>query len=414
VGSLTKKIIAAVAGVIILIITLLYFYFRSYTPKYRWNENYRYDNVQPYGLKLAFDLFSDVKKRSNFVFINKSPSDFINKEDTSALYIFIGDNYVSDSAFSYQLAEFVDRGNNAFISSVSAEHYLFKLLTRDSFPFINYNYVSQLSIVTHFENDPHHGYKFDFKNGKKLTTYEWTGLDSIFLNDSIAMYGFEAVGNIGNGLYDCIRVKHGRGWFVFQSNPMFFTNYSLMKENGYNYLNTLLSDYRKPRILWDEFSKTPKRDQLGEMGHSSPLRFILSEKSLRWSWFLLCIFIVLFIIFNSKRKQAQIPLIPSNYNTSVEFINSIATLYFKNNSANYLAEEMMKQFLSFVKSKYGLSPNMNKKEIPERLSPLSGIPKEELESLFESYTVLTYGFEYETQTLIKLYNQIENFYQNCK
>jgi hypothetical protein len=98
----------------------------------------------------------------------------------------------------------------------------------------------------------------------------------------------------------------------------------------------------------------------------------------------------------------------------VEFINSIATLYFKNNSNIYIAEEMMKQFLSFVKHKYGISPNLSKKDTPKILAPLSGIPESELDNLFEAYGDVVYNPVYEPKSLIKLHSHIENFYKNCK
>jgi hypothetical protein len=385
-------------------------------PKYRWTESYDYKNDQPYGLKLVFDVLSNSYPKDNFVFIDKSPKVMLQKEDTSSLYVFIGENFICDSLSSIELANFVKRGNNAFFSNIEGEHLLNRILTNGNYPYIELNYLSDSIITVDFDTIYHQKpYKFDHRFGKKLTEYKWTGFDIEFLQDTLSAYGFEAITTIDSTLADCVRIKYGKGWFIFHSNPLFFTNYSMTKENGYKYLNALLSDYKKTRLLWDEYSKSAMTDSSFSSSQESPLRFILSEKSLRWSWYLICFFILIFVLFNSKRKQAQIPLIPSNNNTSVEFVNSIALLYFRNNSDKFIAEEMMKQFLSFVKHKYGISPNVNKKDIPSILAPLSKVPEKKLDELFVLYADVVYSNENENnKELIKFYQSVEYFYKNCK
>ena len=411
----SSKKLVIISSVIILIVTVMYFYFKNYSPKYRWNENYDYESVQPYGLKLAVDILSETYTKNNIVFINKPLHDIIKKEDTGALYIFIGENYICDSLLSENLADFVKRGNNAFVSSIGGEHLLFKILTNENFPTINYNFLADSFVNISFVNVfPKITYKFDYKYGKKLKTYKWLGIDSTFLSDSLSMYGFEAISGSDYALQDCIRVKHGKGWFIFHSNPLFFSYYNLSKEVGFNYINQLFSKYRKPKILWDEYSRSAMDNSSITSTQESPLRFILSEKSLRWSWYLICLLIIMFILVNSKRKQAHIPLIPANNNTTIEFINSIAMLYFNNYSTAFLANEMMKQFRSFAKHKYGISPGINKNDIPKLLAPLSGIPENELDKLFQYYTDVIYSTYNESKILIKLHSQIEYFYQNCK
>jgi hypothetical protein len=402
-----------VLSTVVLLSTVLYFYSKSSAPKYRWTENYDYDNVQPYGLKLVVDILSVSDSKSKFVFINEPPQHFINDKDTGALYMFIGEKYICDSSFSHHLTDFVKRGNNAFISSIGGEHWLFSILTNERHAFLNTNYLNDSIIHVKFDN-PKTSYKFDHKHGKKLENYKWVGLDSLFLKDSLAMFGFEPVSFINNELVDCMRIKYGKGWFIFHSSPLFFTNYSLSKKEGLDYINHLIAAYKKPRVLWDEFSKSPLDNASFKSNHESPLRFILSERSLRWSWYLLCFFVLLFVIFNSKRKQAPIPLMPANNNTTIEYIDSIAMLYYKGNSTSFLTEEIMKQFLSFVKHKYKISTSLNKEEIPGILAPLSGIPENDLIQLFKYYKESLYSFEDSSRNVIELHRLIEKFYQNCK
>jgi hypothetical protein len=409
-----QKITALVAIIVVLTVLAVYWYIKGYMPKYRWTENYLYNNEQPYGLKLFHDLLSNTHPKGNFIFVDKTPKDFLWKEGSTALYVFIGSNYISDSANSRALANFVKRGNNAFISSFESEHNIFRILTQGKHPVIYYHIFTDSIVNVSFDTLYESRYTFDYMSGKHRGMHNWAGLDSSTIPDSLTNYGFEKVSCVGNRKVDCFRVKYGKGWFVFHFNPILFTNYNLSKEVGYNYINRLFSAYNKPRILWDEFSKSGMMDDKSNPLHETPLRFILAERSLRWSWYLLCALVLLYVIFNSKRKQAYIPLLPKNKNTTIEYINSIAILHHQNNSDEFLADEILKQFLSFVKHKYGISPNMKKKEIPVVLAPLSGVSEDIINNLFEKYMGVKCSTQVENKSLLEFYQLTEYFYQNCK
>lgn len=262
--------------------------------------------------------------------------------------------------------------------------------------------------VTHEQKDT--SLKFDYKYGDKLIEYGWLGIDSVTFADSLSDYQLQRVSYLNGGLVECFRVKCGKGWFIFQFNPVLFTNYNLSKKQGLSYANAVMSGYPKRKIYWDEYSKMFRMGKIDSQ--ESPLRFILSERSLRWAWYLLCFFVLIFIIFNAKRKQAVIPLLPDNKNTTVEYIRAIATLHYQNNSLDYLAEERLKQFLSFVKHRYGISPNLDKQEIVRLLAPRSGISEDILKELFKCYLDIRYIPE--VKDMLEFYRLTEYFYQNCK
>ena len=406
------KIGLIIGAAVLLLFLAMYFIFRGYAPKYRWDENYSYKNEQPYGLKLMYDILSGSRTEKDFKVINGPPRNYFKKSDTASLYIFIGAQYISDSASSAALMKFVKRGNNVFISGINMTHGLFDYLTFSQHPMLYTSAYNDSIVKVSFPNRTKDSvFSFDYKLVDKKAIRGWIGFDTAVLRDTLSLYGFERVSYINNQFVDCFRVKWGKGWFIFHFNPILFTNYNLSQQKGLDYVNVLLSEYGKPKIYWDEFSKT----QLGNGSgghHESPLRFILSERSLRWAWYLICIFILLFVIFNAKRKQAYIPLMPLNKNTTVEYITAIATLHYQNKSLEFLADEMMKQFKAFVKHKYGISPHLEKDEMVKQLAPLSGIPKETLDNLFKRY--LDFKYLPEVKYLIEFYELTEYFYQKCK
>lgn len=406
----TKIVLIIVLAIVLLFFGFYYFFIKGYIPKYRWIETYRYKSDQPYGLKLMYDVLSSSKERKNFTFINNSPDQYLRDNDSTSLYVCIGGDFIVDSINSEALMDFVHRGNNVFISSINSTHKLFQFLTDSQHSSLYYNeYLDSIVKVILPNKSSDSVFTFKYRVIDKAEKRNWCGFKGDLFTDTLLQYGFESVSHIDSGLVDCFRVKYGKGWFIFHFNPVLFTNYYLAQENGLRFVNTLLSGYKSQKIYWDEFSKAPLK---GEGSTETPLRFILSERSLRWAWYLLCILIILFVVFNAKRKQAAIPLIPTNRNATVEYITAIATLHYQNNSLAYLADEVMKQFLAFVKRKYGISPNMEKSEMAKQLAPLSGIPLETLESLFKRYLDVKYMPE--TKYMIEFYKLTAYFYLNCK
>jgi hypothetical protein len=50
----------------------------------------------------------------------------------------------------------------------------------------------------------------------------------------------------------------------------------------------------------------------------SPMRFILNNPPLRYAWYLLLLGLLIFVLFNAKRKQRIVPVIEPLKNTSLD------------------------------------------------------------------------------------------------
>jgi hypothetical protein len=410
-----SKIVAIIVLAIALTGFALFFYIKSYIPKFKWNESYSNNSDQPYGVKLLYDLLSQTHSKANFILMNEAPKSFLKGSDSASFYIFVGGNYYIDSVSSQRLSEFVKNGNNAFISSTESTHSIFKKLTNGKRPTIYYHFTRDSIVDVTFDSIHQNAtYQFDYKFFKKRSVYTWAGIDSVVFADTLAKFGFEKLTEINHYYVDCFRIKYGKGWFIFHFNPLLLTNYSLSGRYGYAYVNDLLSDYNKKAVFWDEFSKSTAQNDDQNSPYESPLRFVLSEKSLRWSWYLICVFVLLFVVVNSKRKQAPIPLMPVNRNTTIEYINSIAMLYYQSDALEFLADEILKQLLVFIKHKYGISPNLEKSEIARLLAPKSGIEEDTLNRLFKCHMGVKYSPVYEVNDLIEFHTLTEYFYNNCK
>ncbi len=76
-------------------------------------------------------------------------------------------------------------------------------------------------------------------------------------------------------------------------------------------------------IFWDTKSNTAYNEV------NSPLRFILSEPSLRSAWRLGIVGLLLFVLFMAKRRQRIVPVKTALTNTSVAFAKTIGNLYYQ-------------------------------------------------------------------------------------
>lgn len=408
------KLLLIIAIPVIAVVFAIYSYTRAYIPKYRWDTNYSYKSDQPYGMKLLYDILSTSRSEKDFLLIKKDPGQFLEGKDSTSLYFVAGYNYIISEDNVNKLASFVARGNTAFISNIETEHSIFDLLTDSEHPTLFLEDIEDSLVRVSFNRErPDSTFSFHFQFGKVKALYKWWGIDSVPFNDSLAQYGFQQVTTLNNGHIDCFRATYGKGTFIFHFNPILFTNYYISNETGLRYVNSLLSGYPADKIYWDEYSKV-YMPASGGHGSQTPLRFILSERSLRWAWYVMWFFIFLYLFINAKRTQGRIPLILENKNTTTEYLNSLATLHYQAKSFVFIANEMMRQFHTFVKHKYNISPTVDKKEFAQKLVLKSEVSEKIINDIFKHYRQILYNQDPDKQSIIELYKATEYFYKNSK
>ena len=167
----------------------------------------------------------------------------------------------------------------------------------------------------------------------------------------------------------CISLQYGKGSFIIHSTPAAFSNYNMFNKGGKYHAEVVLSHLPKGNIYWHhDFGKySPYRGvpqpTYSEQGSSkevnypksSPLQYIMKVPSLFGALVLLILGALLYMIFQSKRRQRIIPVIESNENSSVEFIQTVSTLYFQQKRHDKLIKHKELIFLSFLRQHYHVS-----------------------------------------------------------
>lgn len=302
---------------------------------------------------------------------------------------------INISAADYQkLYEHLKKGNNIFIAASDFNRTFLDSLHLETG--ISEVLFTKDSLKFHFLNKqlaPDQYYQFD------------RGIGASYFN-KIDTAKATVLGTNNKGEANFLRYKVGKGSLYLLASPDFFTNYALLESKGPSYAAQLLSYLDPDRLLiYDEYML------LGMRGQQSLLRFIFSTPSLKWSYYIMLTSLVLFVLFEIKRRQRIIPLIDPMKNTSVEFVKVVSSVYFQQHDNNDIAEKKVLYFLQFIRANYRLKTNDLDNEFKAVLIARSGVASYVIDQILHYIIAINQGQQLSDQELITFNNYIEQFYE---
>ena len=201
-----------------------------------------------------------------------------------------------------------------------------------------------------------------------------------------------------------IRLKWGKGDLILNTTPMAFTNIYLLSGTNHDFVSGMLSCLPSERRI-----HRTEYYHLGRMEASSPLRFVLRSEPLRWAYYIVIGLIIIFMLFEAKRKQRLIPVITPPGNTSLEFVTTIGNLYYQNNDHKNLAEKKIAFFFDQIRTKYRLKTHALDDEFFTSLAHKSGNSREDVLALFRSISFIQSSTMISPGQLMDLNEKIERF-----
>jgi hypothetical protein len=200
-----------------------------------------------------------------------------------------------------------------------------------------------------------------------------------------------------------IRVKWGQGYFIFNTTPLAFSNIYILSAENHSFISTTLSFLPVKEILWTEFY------QLGRMEAQTPLRFILTNEPLRWAYYISILSVLIFMLFEAKRKQRIIPIIKPLANTTLAFVGTIGNLYFGHGDHKNIADKKIIFFLEQVRTKFWLNTQHLDNHFIESLSRKSGQAEIKIRELINTIQSVQSRSAITADELIELNRKIEIF-----
>lgn len=417
-----------VAGVLILLILAILFGLFFAEERFSWQENYQQNNDQPYGTQVLYQMLK-ADKEDLFIEVDTSFALTMAKDSfmCPATYYFVGRRQYLGDHNTEALLEFVEAGNNAFISTNILSVYLTDELNIDGCQiwggFDQHEDSTIIATFVHPEFAEDTGYSFTYVYEKDTSQYLWNYMET--WNWCTENTDAFVLGNIDTVYDNFIKVPYGEGSFYIHANPIMFTNYYMIEQNGFDHYNTVASHWPDGDIIWDEPAHRPFKEAPPEEDESNrpvpdtPLQFILSHQSLKWAWYIMLVSVLLYLVFHMKRRQRVIPVIEPYENTSIEFARTLSDLHFINKDHLSIVKKMMRSFKYHLRNRYKINTDQHWDTYVKTLSLKSDIPEHILSQLFKRYDLILLKVEKRKEPLneddlIALYKLIQHFHKNSK
>jgi hypothetical protein len=393
--------------------SILFLVLLSGCGKTNWNENFREKEKSPFGTYIVYNEADELFENEEVIYLKENFYDYLfNNYETSeadfGTYVCIkNDAYKLTSDGIDDLLSFVSNGNNAFLSlnqfSANLREKL-EITTNDLDKKIDaIQDLKSLKGEFYLNNERFEQQPFTFDRNIRRHYFVTYNENKTIVLGSSKIDG-EKVPNF-------MKIYHGKGAIYVHSNPVVFTNYYLLKdkeqytENVFSYLpsSTLFWD---PHIKKSDYSKQPDKD------NTSVFKFFLQHETLTWFLFVSLAGVLLFMLFNARRKQRAIPVIHPLENTTVAFTQTISSLYLKEEDHKNLVDKKIAFFLEQVRSKYLLNTNNLNKDFIQHLAAKSDNKIQNTKYLINTIITLHKRSECSEEELLGLHKMIDNFFKN--
>ncbi len=392
----------------------------------KWRQTLGWDDKRPYGTWLAHesltDYFSDAKIETlsgKFRFNNMDDKMKYGHTGPALLILEGFDFYLSDEEW-VELKNFISNGNEVVLFS----NVLDNKIEQDLQCFMKNSLSNRFDLfITDKELSNQHVLRLQTDQGR---AYGYTGrsLKAYFdvstrRNDSVAMDNVDTASSkyqewaypdtLGYAELepDMVRYKLGAGHLTLHAAPLALSNYFLLQEGNVDYLTG----------MWQTLPDNISHVYWGTYGYrsaeSSGMNVLWKYPATRYAILLALLALLVYVLFEGKRKQRIIPIVAPLRNDSVSFVETVGRLYYnKGNHAN-LASKMTMQFLDWVRTHYFLNTNVLNDEFIVQLSMKSGQAEATVRGLMDMiHEVRMNTALVDDAYLYQLYNTIQQFYKN--
>lgn len=418
-------------GVAILAILGLFVYLRQ-DPKKRfdWNETYKENSKEPFGAYVIHESLKSYFPNKKLEDLKSSlaqtlPTDSLKE---AANYIFLGDGYFPDTADVDKLLVFVQEGNRAFVAANAMPNYFLERIFKDScldedsdVHTFRSNYIDSANLnLKHPQLIENQGFKYYFEIEGERKRYDWSYIDTVRGECTEgATNAVTPIGFLNDEDLNFVRIGFGKGAIFLHSNPIVFSNFHLLDSAKMRYAAKAFSHLPTGDIYWDTKNRT-SRDVVNrvngsnsKMSKDSPLKYVLAQPSLRWAWFILLGLVGLYFIFIAKRRQRIIPVLEDKSNTSLDFVQTIGHMYFRQGEHARLCDMMLKQFQTFVRERYHLASRKMDVEFTTVLAAKSDVPADRIKRIIE-YERKIEMLDITENSMVDFHYLLNNFYKSCK
>lgn len=390
-----QKILLGILASLILGVLLLVY---SSPPPVDWSSSYVQDDSRPLGAKVFYDQLK--KSNADFRDVNSPPFEAIEEAPQNATYVFVNSSFDTDSDETELLLNWVRGGGHLFISASTIPAVFLDSLgiIEDIHP-ENYEIERRFSLSLEKPMVLVDSVTYDkFHYGEY---YEWADSVEVQILGKISdATDPDSIGAKPN----FIQLKTGNGLVTLHAFPEAFTNYFLLDSASKFYTEQVLGTWDLDRpILLDQYIKA------GKVINSSPLYLVLNNPYLKAAYFTCLVLLVLWVVFEGKRRQKAIKIITPPQNQSLEFAKTISSIYLGRKDMTELGQLQIKLFWDYCRTRFNLQTEENKGETAISLSNKSGVALDLSENLVNRLSLYEAKSQLNAEDILQIHQLIEDF-----
>jgi hypothetical protein len=377
----------------ILIILYLVAQYNKPTPT-NWAPTYAVKDKIPYGTYILYHRIKDILPEAK---IKQSKTAIYNtlkdKNFNKAAYLIVAQQAEISKTDFDQLVKFMQTGNDVFIASYELGK-IEKSLKLQS--------LSTMSAE---------GSTLNFTNPSLKTEANYgfeRGIGSQYYN-KLDTSKATVLGVNGDGKPNFVRYSYGKGNLYLIAEPGFYTNFNLLDKYGAEYAAKTLSYlHGTHQVIFDEYFSAQKTTT------TDMLRVFFKHPELKYAYYLAIFSLIIFVLYDMKRRQRIIPIADPLTNSSLAFVHVVGSVYYHERNNIDIALKKINYFLEYLRTRYYLKTNDIDGNFAQLLMEKTGI-NEALAKTLTNHFMQTPTMNTLSDTqLIYLNASIEQFYKNTQ
>ncbi|HET8887149.1 MAG TPA: DUF4350 domain-containing protein [Salinimicrobium sp.] len=389
-----------ILGLFVVVLLLLTYLEASEPEPINWNPSYTKVDKIPLG---GFVLFENLKAHHDSIHVVNIPTyEKLKKDSIAGTYFFLNEMIAFDDAELGHLLQWVEKGNDLFISARYVNKSLLDTLNLEKDEIfttqnINSKPLIELANPVLKSDKP---YFFD----RNVYIQAFTKIDTA----KTVVLGFtqpyEDEIKMDDPQVNFIQQEFGKGKITIHLAPEAFSNYFILFEENREYTEAALAyiDFEKP-LYWDAYKKE------GKTFYTSPLYVFLNNEKLKWAYYFTLLGCILFIIFEGKRKQRNIPVVEPPKNQTYNYTRTIAGLYLEKKQYKEIASKKIKLFSEFLRTKLRIESVKLNDAFYTQVASRSGNSVEETKMLFQLISEIEQRQRISKEELLNLSKKINKF-----
>jgi hypothetical protein len=344
-----------------------------------WTPSLSYTDKIPYGTYIIYHQLNQIFPGAKIIRKNTSVYTAMhNPKMLPGSYILIAKTVDINKYDFKEMVNYMKAGNSVFISCFNLKGFITDTLNLN----VDFEYTKKNTRQNFVNNQikTDSGYTFNRDMGDQyFSTFDTVKATVIAKN------------NNDHSTY--LSFKFGKGNLYICTNPCVFTNYSLLTGNG--------ADYAAKALF-----------QNGDVNEQdeSPLRVFFSNPNLQWAYYLGLCSLLIFVLFEMKRRQRIIPVIEPLKNSTLDFVTVVGQVYYEKRNNADIAHKKILYLLTYLRDKYQVRTTKLDTEFTEKLIEKLGLDPKFANELVNHLQYVSLQGHVNDNELIELNKLIEQFY----